>query len=230
MVSKQEYCGSVFWITGLSNAGKSSIAIHLQKKIIAANRECILLDGDVIRHLFGSDLGYDNIYFPSEREKYKFLYGEENNIGKAGFNTNKESREKILANFEESLRNGRIKTKSTRLVSELKTFVWNGKKVGAMKGYNDDLIMSLAIGCWLSDSNSDSYNTTQMEYADALLKGMEVNNTNINKTNISPFYNSKETVVNPFIPTFMGENRFSDNKKQSTKNNPLGDLSWLIGK
>lgn len=60
MVSKQEYCGSVFWITGLSNAGKSSIAIHLQKKIIAANRECILLDGDVIRHLFGSDLGYDN--------------------------------------------------------------------------------------------------------------------------------------------------------------------------
>ena len=176
------------------------------------------------------DLGYDNIYFSSEREKYKFLYGEENNIGKAGFNTNKDSREKILANFEESLRNGRIKTKSTRLVSELKTFVWNGKKVGAMKGYNDDLIMSLAIGCWLSDSNSDAYNTMQIEYADALLKGMEVNNTNINKTNISPFYNSKETVVNPFIPTFMGEKRFSSNKKQSTKNNPLGDLSWLIGK
>tara|TARA_B100000212_G_scaffold150144_1_gene112947 strand:+ start:3727 stop:5355 length:1629 start_codon:yes stop_codon:yes gene_type:complete len=175
------------------------------------------------------DLGYDNIYFSSEREKYKFLYSDEGSIGKAGFNTNKESREKILANFEESLRNGRIKTKSIRLVSELKTFVWNGKKVGAMKGYNDDLIMSLAIGCWLSDSNSDTYNTMQIQYADALLKGMQVNNTDIKKTNMSPFYNSKEIMVNPFIPVYMGENRFA-NSKESTKKNPLGDLSWLIGK
>ena len=60
MVSKQKHFGSVFWITGLSNAGKSSIAIHLQKKIIAKKRECILLDGDVVRQLFGRDLGYDN--------------------------------------------------------------------------------------------------------------------------------------------------------------------------
>jgi len=175
------------------------------------------------------DLAYENIYFGSEREKYKFLYGESDNIGKAGFNTNKETREKILANFEESLRNGRIKTKSIRLLEELKTFVWNGKKVSAMKGYNDDLIMSLAIGCWLADSNSESYNTAQIEYADALLKGMQVNNTNINKTNISPFYNSKETIVNPFIPVIMGEGRFNSNESPS-KNNPLGDLTWLIGK
>jgi hypothetical protein len=178
-----------------------------------------------------SDLGYENIYFQSERLKYKYLYSDESIIGKAGFNTNKESREKILANFEESLRNGRIKTKSTRLYSELKTFVWKGKKVTAMKGYNDDLIMSLAIGCWLADSNSETYNSNQIEYADALLKGMQLNNTNIDKTNMSPFYNSKETVVNPFLPVFMGENSFTNQKsKQITPNNPLGDLSWLIGK
>jgi|13_taG_2_1085334.scaffolds.fasta_scaffold00782_7 hypothetical protein len=178
-----------------------------------------------------SDLGYENIYFQSERLKYKYLYSDESIIGKAGFNTNKESREKILANFEESLRNGRIKTKSTRLYSELKTFVWKGKKATAMKGYNDDLIMSLAIGCWLADSNSETYNSNQIEYADALLKGMKLNNTNIEKTSMSPFYNSKETVVNPFLPVFMGENSFTNQKsKQITPNNPLGDLSWLIGK
>lgn len=174
-----------------------------------------------------SDLGYKNIYFSSEKEKYKYLYTGDASIGKAGFVTNKESREKILANFEEALRNGRLKTFSTRLVSELKTFVWNGKKVGAMKGYNDDLVMSLAIGCWIADSNSDQYNVAQMEFADALLKGMEVNNTSVNDTIVSPFYKNQFNSYNPTIPVFMPEGKFN---REPTRKNPLGDLSWLIGK
>jgi hypothetical protein len=174
-----------------------------------------------------SDLGYKNIYFSSEKEKYKYLYTGDASIGKAGFVTNKESREKILANFEEALRNGRLKTFSTRLISELKTFVWNGKKVGAMKGYNDDLVMSLAIGCWIFDSNSDQYNVAQMEFADALLKGMEVNNMSVNDTIVSPFYKNQFNSYNPTIPVFMPEGKFN---KEPTRKNPLGDLSWLIGK
>ena len=174
------------------------------------------------------DLAYKNIYFSSEKEKYKFLYGDGTNIGKAGFTTSKESKEKILANFEESLRNNRLKTYSLRLFEELKTFVWNGKKVGAMKGYNDDLIMSLAIGCWITDSNSSTYNVEQIKQADALLKGMEVNNTKAKDTIMSPFYTNKNNVVNPFIPVYMSNDKFSS--KEITKKNPLGDLSWLIGK
>ena len=176
------------------------------------------------------DLAYKNIYFASEKEKYKYLYGEGQNIAKAGFTTSKESRDKILANFEETLRNGRIKTYSQRLYSELKTFVWNGKKITAMKGYNDDLIMSLAIGCWLADNNSDTYNVSQIQQADAILKGMELNKTNINKTSISPFYNSSEKTVNPFLPVYMPDRSFSGKKDSINPKNPLGDLSWLIGK
>ena len=176
------------------------------------------------------DLGYKNIYFSSEKEKYRYLYGEGNNIGKAGFNTNKESREKILANFEECLRNGKIKSYSNRLYSELKTFIWNGKKVTAMKGYNDDLIMSLAIGSWLACSNSDAYNVAQMEQADALLKGMEFNNKKINNTmQNTPFYKNNHNYVNPFIPVYMPDRSFGS-KEEITRKNPLGDLSWLIGK
>ena len=175
------------------------------------------------------DLAYKNLYFSSEKEKYKYLYGEGQNLGKAGFTTSKESRDKILANFEEALRNGRIKTYSNRLYSELKTFIWNGKKITAMKGYNDDLIMSLAIGSWLADSNSNTYNVSQIQQADAILKGMGLNNTNINKTSMSPFYNSAEKTINPFLPVYMPDSSFSGDK-QSSKKHPLGDLSWLIGK
>lgn len=173
------------------------------------------------------DLGYKNIYFSSEKEKYKYLYGGDFNIGKAGFVTSKESREKILANLEEALRNGRLKTYSTRLISELKTFVWNGKKVSAMKGYNDDLIMSIAIGAWLSDSNSDQYNVSQIEFHDALLKGMEVNNTKVNDTIVSPFYQNQFNSYNPMIPVIFPEGNFS---KEPNRKNPMGDLKWLIGK
>mgnify|MGYP003121310885 FL=1 len=142
----------------------------------------------------------------------------------------KESREKILANFEECLRNGKIKSYSNRLCSELKTFIWNGKKITAMKGYNDDLIMSLAIGSWLACNNSDSYNVAQMEQAGALLKGMEFNNKKINNTiQNTPFYQNNHNYVNPFIPVYMPDRSFGS-KEEITRKNPLGDLSWLIGK
>ena len=176
------------------------------------------------------DLGYKNIYFSSEKEKYQYLYGEGSNIGKAGFTTSKESRDKILANLEEVLRNGKVKTFSHRLYSELKTFIWNGKKITAMKGYNDDLIMSLAIGCWLANDNSDSYNVAQLEQADAMLKGMAVNSKNIDNIKSNPFYNNRQNSVNPFIPIFMPQRSFGSQKKEITPNNPLGDLSWLTRK
>ena len=176
-----------------------------------------------------NELGYKNLYFSSEKEKYKYLYGEGNNIGKAGFTTSKESRDKILANFEDVLRNNTLKTHSSRLYSELKTFIWNGKKITAMKGYNDDLIMSLAIGCWISLNNSSEYSSARLQQADAILRGMSLNNTNIGKTNISPFYNNNINSTNPMIPVIMPESQFGSSA-QPTKKNPLGDLSWLVGK
>jgi hypothetical protein len=173
------------------------------------------------------DLNYKNLYFSSEREKYRFLYGQGNNLGKAGFTTSKESRDKILANFEESLRNNRIKTYSRRLYEELKTFIWNGKKITAMKGYNDDLVMSLAIGCWIAESNTSVYNSAQIQQSDEILKGMKVNNTDADNTMLSPFYYNNQNSFNPFIPVNLPENKFG---KEISKKNPLGDLSWLIGK
>ena len=82
-----------------------------------------------------------------------------------------------------------------------------------MKGYNDDLIMSLAIGCCLSDSNSDSYNIQQTEMANALLKGMEINSTNIKNSEFSSYYDDNNKSLNPFVPSILPESRFSNNKE-----------------
>ena len=42
--------------------------------------------------------------------------------------------------------------RSSRLIDELFTFIWSGNRAEAMKGYNDDLTMSFAIGLWVRDT------------------------------------------------------------------------------
>lgn len=49
---------AVLWFTGLSGAGKSSIANRVEKKLYAAGRHTYLLDGDNVRHGLNRDLGF----------------------------------------------------------------------------------------------------------------------------------------------------------------------------
>jgi bifunctional enzyme CysN/CysC len=46
------------WLTGLSAAGKSSIANRVEQRLCAAGRHTYLLDGDNLRHGLNEDLGF----------------------------------------------------------------------------------------------------------------------------------------------------------------------------
>ena len=48
----------VLWFTGLSGAGKSTIANLVEKKLVRMNRHTFLLDGDNVRHGLNKDLGF----------------------------------------------------------------------------------------------------------------------------------------------------------------------------
>lgn len=48
----------VYWITGLSGAGKTSIGKLLYEKMKPKYPNTVFLDGDVLREVFGNDLGY----------------------------------------------------------------------------------------------------------------------------------------------------------------------------
>ena len=49
---------AVLWFTGLSGAGKSTIANLVEKRLFALGRHSVLLDGDNIRHGLNRDLGF----------------------------------------------------------------------------------------------------------------------------------------------------------------------------
>lgn len=50
--------GSTVWFTGLSGSGKSSVAMLVEQKLLAAGRPAYVLDGDNLRHGLNADLGF----------------------------------------------------------------------------------------------------------------------------------------------------------------------------
>ena len=49
---------AVLWFTGLSGAGKSTIANLVEKRLLALGRHSMILDGDNVRHGLNRDLGF----------------------------------------------------------------------------------------------------------------------------------------------------------------------------
>jgi bifunctional enzyme CysN/CysC len=54
----KEQVPAVLWLTGLSGAGKSTIADIIEKRLLARGRHTMLLDGDNVRHGLNRDLGF----------------------------------------------------------------------------------------------------------------------------------------------------------------------------
>lgn len=62
----------VVWLTGLSAAGKSSIASGLQSTLFDRGMHCYLLDGDMVRLGLSRDLGYSD----ADRQEHIRRVGE----------------------------------------------------------------------------------------------------------------------------------------------------------
>jgi bifunctional enzyme CysN/CysC len=50
--------GAIVWLTGLSGAGKSTVAVELERHLFAQGRHVYVLDGDKVRHGLCNDLGF----------------------------------------------------------------------------------------------------------------------------------------------------------------------------
>ena len=57
-----------------------------------------------------------------------------------------------VAKLEEFFREKLVTVHSQRLIDELFVFIYNGQRAEAMQGYNDDLVMSLAVGLWVRET------------------------------------------------------------------------------
>lgn len=173
-------------------------------------------------------IGYENLYYSAKGD----LVGGETfdtslplpsmNKFVPGITTSPKNRPLILSKFEEYIRTRRIIIRSERLLEELRRFIWKNNKAEAAKGYNDDLIMSAAIACWIKDTYLDG-NILSEELSKDLLSSIskqEINNVAVPGATTNPDFvrenerkwrNSQE---NPY-------------KMKDSRGNTL-DVGWLI--
>lgn len=64
--------GAVFWLTGLSGAGKSTVAMRVERMLHQKGYKTYVLDGDNVRHGLNSDLGFS----PEDRSENIRRVGE----------------------------------------------------------------------------------------------------------------------------------------------------------
>jgi len=105
------------------------------------------------------DRDYPNLFYTSKDLKYVDMahqmtnrYKQQDKNMVAGFSTTMRTRPLIIAKLEEYFRNEEVVVRSNRLVDELFTFIYHNNRAEAMTGYNDDLVMSFAIGLWVRDT------------------------------------------------------------------------------
>jgi len=185
---------SVFHVLRLDNMsvvaeyqGKPSLDLYSQILFDAGKEygDCLLVVENngigisVLEKL--KDLSYPNLYYSIKGthefvESYKGAYDDR---AVPGFTTSTKTRPLIVAKLEEFVRNKLITIHSTRLFHELKTFIWHNGKPQAMRSYHDDLVMALAIGCWVRDT-ALQVNKTEIEYKKAMLGGIMKTDTTMN--------------------------------------------------
>jgi hypothetical protein len=181
--------------------------------------------------------GYMNLYY----EKYsRNVYGivptsAEVQDEYPGITTGVKNREEMLAKLEQTLRNKKIRIYSTRLVGpsgEIKTFIWKNNRAQAMKGYNDDLIMSLAFANALYEASGitthDSSEITKNMIAGMSRRSITFTGQESNQTVNSPIQRGN-LLDQPIIPTSMEiRQRSGGNQAQDMNDNFWSQFSWVI--
>lgn len=169
------------------------------------------------------DMGYKRMYYHNcKGDPWNYIPIDPNEL--PGFPTNQRTRVQILAKLEELFRNGQIRTYSQRLYDQLQAFVWNGNKPMASKDSYDDLIMSLAIGCWMIEGGG-TINQHQQAMAYAILAATGVSRRD--HSQLPGKIQTAQPLVNPAIRGFNPHTVHRPRDVSQVRNNDISDFSWL---
>lgn len=150
------------------------------------------------------DQNYPNIFYSSKDMQvvdthYSYVnkkHPDYDNPTKPGFTTSAKTRPMLISKLDEYVRKKEVKIRDSRLIDELFTFIWTGTRAEAMKGYNDDLVMSYCIALWVRD--------TALRLRQEGIEMTKQSLSHISKT--EGVYTNEDSVrKNPYKQTIKGE-------------------------
>jgi len=162
------------------------------------------------------ELRYKNLYYEGQSNSDKWSAYSRVKNKKAGLNFN-HKRVQIIAAFEEAVRND-FKIRSSRLASELDTFVYINGRPDHMKGQHDDLIMSLSMPIYISE-----YSFADLEKANKEAKTL-LDNWVLHESDKE----IKKTYFDPLMPSFPSDKQDIHGRQQINKED-YQKYSWLFG-
>jgi hypothetical protein len=126
----------------------------------------------------------------------------------------------MISNLEYKIRTNAIKIRSSRLISEMKTFIYKNGRPDHMEGYHDDLLMSLAMCLWV------------MEHSFKKLERLEKQNKAILNSWLGGSSVTTPTIVRDKNPETGVVTQKPNPKHTAYKNvqDPRGQYSWLFSK
>jgi hypothetical protein len=172
------------------------------------------------------DRGYKNLFYQSKDLKYidvehqmQNKYRAEDRNMVAGFSTTMKTRPLVVAKMEEYTREKMVKLHSSRLIDELFVFIYKSgmvnTKAEAMDGYNDDLVMSYALGLWIRDT-ALRLRKDKDDLQRAMMGSLLKNNGDFNTKPDTGF----------FTGGALGDEK---NPFEMTVGKDKEDLTWLLG-
>jgi hypothetical protein len=97
------------------------------------------------------ELGHKDFYYDGVKSEETWRYTPQATEKTPGINFNNK-RAQIVQALEEQLRTG-FKVRSSRLINELKTFVYINGRPDHMRGHHDDLIMAIAMALYVAQNS-----------------------------------------------------------------------------
>ena len=155
---------------------------------------------------------YKNLYYSSRSETEtveSYMAKFERDKLVPGFTMSLKTRPLVIAKLTEYIREKSVTIKSKRTMSELRVFVWKNGKPQAQVGYNDDLVMPLAIALYVRDT-AVRMRQQGMDLSRATMNSL----VSLNQREGTPVFNVAPMRNNPYLmKTQHGDE----------------DLSWLLG-
>lgn len=175
-------------------------------------------------------MGYPNVYYSRRGdqrpgEAVDSSWGAMSDDLVPGFTTSQKNRPLMISKLEEYIRNKTINIRSSRMLEEFKTFIWNNGRPEAMKGKNDDAVMAAAIGVWIRDTYLAPF-LTSANVQEKMIDAISLNRTYNNQINGA----SKDP---RHSPTLGDGRRYVDPRDAMRVRLPKGmelDVGWLISK
>jgi len=163
------------------------------------------------------DRGYQNLYYSPK--------GGTNNVDNffdpymdhskmtPGFTMSNTTRPISIGKFQEAIMEKGVVFYSARLLEEMKVFIWKNGRPEAQPGYNDDLIMSFAIGCYLRETAFK----------------LRINNMEMTKSMLNSIGNARTSYAGGYSTGANYADKYNNNPfKMNNPHNEQEDISWLI--